>query len=152
VEKLSLSNGLGWSPDNKTMYLIDTLENHILQFDFNLEDGSISNKKPIITIPDNDGSPDGMCVDEEGMVWIALYGGKKVVRYNPKTADRLAEVDVPAQNITCCVFGGPDLGTMYITTASEGVDEAGLRQFPQTGSVFSVQLPVKGLPVNRFRY
>jgi sugar lactone lactonase YvrE len=151
VDNLSMSNGLGWSPDNRYMYLVDTPEKHILKFDFYPEEGKVTNKSVILTFADEEGSPDGMCVDTEGMVWVSFYGGKKVSRYDPVTGSLLAEVKVAAVNVTCCTFGGAELDTLYITTARDGVEEEELKKFPLTGSLFSVKPGVKGLPANFFR-
>jgi sugar lactone lactonase YvrE len=151
VGNLSISNGLGWSLDNRNMYLVDTPEKHVLKFDFSLVDGTVTNQQVILKLDEEDGSPDGMCVDAEGMIWIAFYGGKKVGRYDPATGKKLAEIKVPAINVTCCTFGGSDLDTLYITTARDGVSEEELKAFPGTGSLFSVKPGVKGLPANAFR-
>jgi sugar lactone lactonase YvrE len=151
VEDLSMSNGLGWSPDNRYMYLVDTPEKHILKFDFYPEEGKVTNREVILKFQDEDGSPDGMCVDAEGMIWVSFYGGHKVGRYDPETGSQLAEVKVPAVNVTCCTFGGAELDTLFITTAREGLDEQQLKNFPLTGSLFFVKPGVKGLPANVFR-
>ncbi len=151
VDGLSLSNGLGWSPDGRSMYLVDTLEDHVLQFDFNLETGELSNRRVILDFSEAEGSPDGMCVDSEGMLWIAFYGGKRVGRFDPSNGEQLAEVSVPAVNVTCCVFGGEQLDTLYITTARDGVSEEELQEYPLTGSVFCVKPEVKGLPGHLFK-
>ena len=150
LDKLGMSNGLGWSPDNTKMYLIDTPERHVMQFDFGLTDGSLTNKKIILKFSEMDGYPDGMCVDAEGMLWIAFYGAKRVGRYNPANGQLIAEVEVPAENVTCCTFGGADLDILYITTASQGVNEEGFKKYHDTGSLFSVKTDVKGLKANRF--
>ena len=150
LDKLGMSNGLGWSPDNTKMYLIDTPERHVMQFDFSLPDGTLTNKKIVLKFNEIDGSPDGMCVDAEGMLWIAFYGGKRVGCYNPANGQLIVEVEVPAENVTCCTFGGADLDTLYITTASQGVNEEGFKKYPDTGSLFSVKTDVKGMKANRF--
>ena len=150
VDGLSLSNGLGWSPDLRSMYLVDTLEEHVLQFDYNAETGDLTNRRVILDLSDAKGSPDGMCVDAEGMLWIAFYGGKRVGRYDPSTGEQLAEVAVPAVNVTCCVFGGDALDTLYITSARDGVSHDELQEYPLTGSLFMVKPGVKGLPGNLF--
>lgn len=150
ADGLSLSNGLGWSPDGKTFYLVDTLEDHVLQYEFNPENGDLSDRRVILDFSDADGSPDGMCVDAEGMLWIAFYGGKRVGRYDPASGKQLAEIAVPAVNVTCCVFGGETLDTLYITTARDGVSEDELTEYPLTGSLFMINPGVKGQPGNRF--
>jgi sugar lactone lactonase YvrE len=150
VPGLGMSNGLGWSPDNKTMYLIDTPEKHVLKFDFSLSDGSLANKQIALNLQKAEGSPDGMCVDANGNLWIAFYGGKKVACYDPGTGKQLAEISVPAVNVTCCTFGGKELDTMFITTARQGLSEEDLKTYPDTGCLFTAKPGVKGLPTNRY--
>ncbi|RYG05501.1 MAG: SMP-30/gluconolactonase/LRE family protein [Chitinophagaceae bacterium] len=153
VSGLGMSNGLGWSPENDKMYLVDTMNEIILQFDYSIVDGTITNRKTIIDLKDAEGSPDGMCVDAEGMLWIAFYGGKRVSRYDPSTGKELSAIEVPGVlNVTCCSFGGRDLDTLYITTASQDMSEDDLKKYPESGSLFSVKPGVKGLPLNRFSY
>jgi sugar lactone lactonase YvrE len=149
VPGLGMSNGLGWSPDNRTMYLIDTPEKHVLKFDFSLSEGTLANKQVALNLNDEEGSPDGMCIDASGNLWIAFYGGKKVACYNPTTGEQLAEISVPAVNVTCCTFGGTELDTMFITTAKEGLSEEDLKDYPDSGSLFTAKPGVKGLPTNR---
>ena len=150
VDKIGMSNGLGWSPDNTKMYLVDTTERHVMQFDFSLPEGSLTNKRIILKFNEADGSPDGMCVDGEGMLWIAFYGAKRVGRYNPTNGQLIGEVEVPAENVTCCTFGGADMDILFITTASEGVKEEGFKAYPDTGSLFSVKTGIKGLKGYKF--
>lgn len=149
VTNLGMSNGLAWSPDNTKMYLIDTLEKQLLQFDFNVKDGSVTNKKILLDLSQEEGSPDGMCIDVEGNVWIAFYGGKRVTCYNPSNGEKLREVEVPAVNVTCCTFGGTNLDTLYITTARDGVSEEDLAKYPDTGALFSVIPGVRGPVANK---
>lgn len=112
---VTISNGLGWSADEKTMYYIDTMTGLVEAFDFDVDQGSISNRRPVVKITEGDGLPDGMCVDAEGCLWVALYGGSAVHRYRPDgSLDRI--VELPVVNVTCCAFGGPDLSDLYITT------------------------------------
>jgi sugar lactone lactonase YvrE len=145
---LGMSNGLGWSPDGKNMYLIDTTEKQLKSFDFSAESGTITNERVLIKFENDGGSPDGMCVDAEGMLWVALYGGKAVARFDSQNGKQLAKIDVSAANPTSCTFGGPDLDTLYITSAREGMSEEDLEKYPLSGSVFSVKPGVKGLPAN----
>lgn len=150
LDKLNMSNGLGWSPDNIIMYLIDTPNREVFQFDFSLTDGELSNQQLIFQFDESQGSPDGMCVDAEGMLWIAFYGGNSVRRFDPVTRAQLAEVAVAAENVTCCCFGGKELDTLYITTARQGMSDEQLKKFPDSGSVFSIKPGVKGVKGNRF--
>lgn len=145
VENLIVSNGLVWTEDEKTMYHIDTWTKSIFKYDYDVESGEISNKQiPFIFEEDAD-KPDGMTIDTEGMLWIALFGSGCVRRYDPKTGEILAEIDVPVMHPTTCVFGGKDMKTLFIPSA-KGQDESEL-----AGRMFSIELPYKGFPVNKFR-
>ena len=111
---ISLSNGIGWSPDGSLMYYDDSPTQRVDVFDY---DGELANRRPFVTVDRADGTPDGLAVDDEGGVWVALWGGRAVRRYDP--AGRLeATIDVPAEYVTACCFGGADGRTMFITTAA----------------------------------
>lgn len=151
LDKVGLSNGLAWSPDNKFMYHIDTLTKKVSCFNFNIETGDIENPIDIITFPEGEGFPDGMTIDEEGMLWIAHWGGSKVSRWNPKTGKQLTAIDIPALNVTSCVFGGKELNELYITTARTGLSEEQLNNYPLSGGLFRIKLDIKGSPTFSFR-
>ncbi|MFB8373471.1 SMP-30/gluconolactonase/LRE family protein [Paenibacillus taichungensis] len=141
---VSTSNGLGWSPDQRKMYYIDTPTRSIDRFDFDLAAGVITNRTSVIAIPEEFGYPDGMTVDSEGMLWVAHWGGGRVTRWNPHTAELLQQIEVPADQVTSCCFGGPDLEDLYITTARIGIQEERLMETPNAGSLFVIKPGVKG--------
>lgn len=144
---VTVSNGLGWSPDNKIMYYTDSPTCNIYAYDFDLASGAIHNER--VFVHHEDGFPDGLTVDAEGYVWGAKWDGWKVVRYAPNgTVDRV--VDMPVQRPTSCMFGGPNLTQLFITSASIDLTEAELAQQPLAGSVFVVETGVKGLPEPKF--
>lgn len=138
---VACSNGVTWSPDGSTMYYTDSLARTILAFDF-LPDGTLRHERVIITIPPADGIPDGMACDAEGMLWIALWGGFGVGRYNPATGERIGFVEVPAPNATACCFGGEQLDQLVITTAAKETD---LSQYPLAGDLFTAKPGMTGL-------
>ncbi len=144
--QVTISNGICWSLDHKTMYYIDTPTGMVEAFDYQVASGTISNSREVIRVPEEMGYPDGSTIDEEGMIWIALWGGGMVGRWDPKTGQLLQKIEVDALNVTSCAFGGPDLATLYITTAREGLDEAQLDRYPKSGGVFAVDPGVKGVP------
>src|SRR5918999_4891566 len=132
---VSVSNGLAWSADSSTMYYIDTPTGSVDAFEFDADAGAISGRRPFVKIDGGDGMPDGMTIDSEGGLWVALWGGGAVHRYD--AGGRLdGIVEVPASLTTSCTFGGSDLGDLYITTASTGLGEAELRDQPLAGSLF----------------
>jgi sugar lactone lactonase YvrE len=142
---LGISNGLGWSPDDQVMFHIDSLAGGVDAYDFNAETGQISNRRRLIDIDRTDGTPDGMTVDAQGYLWVSLWNGWCVRRYGPDgTFDR--EIKLPVRQVTCCTFGGPTLGDLYITTAARGLSAQELEGQPRAGGVFRHQPGVSGLP------
>ena len=150
VENVTISNGLAWSSDHKTMYYIDTIPRKVYAFDYDTENAAISNRRTIIDVLEGLGSPDGMTIDTEDKLWIAHYGGRCVRRWDPETGKILEEIPVPADNVTCCVFGGADFKRLYITTAAQGLDEKQLAEQPLAGAIFYIDLPYQGRPAFRF--
>jgi sugar lactone lactonase YvrE len=150
IESVSISNGIVWSNDHTKMYYIDTPTMKVKAFDYNNKTGEISNEKIAINIPQGIGSPDGMTIDENGNLWIALWGGFAVSCWNPKTGKLIRKIEVPAKNITSCAFGDNDLGTLYITTARQGMNEEELQKYPFSGGVFKIRPGVKGVPAHFF--
>lgn len=139
ITNVTISNGLAWSPDEKTFYYIDTPTGEVAAFDYNKVTGSITNKQIVVTLPKDDGMPDGMTIDTEGMLWIGHYGGWQVSRWNPATGEKLLHIPLPVENVTSCTFGGDDLQDLYITSAKEGLSEKQLEEQPLAGSLFVVR-------------
>ncbi len=151
VSGVSISNGIVWTADAKTMYYIDTPEMVVFAFDFDNSTGEISNRRIVIEIPEGAGYPDGMTIDSEGMLWIAMWNGAAVIRFDPSTGKMIEKIEVPALNVTSCAFGGNNLDTLFITTAKEGVTEEQLKQYPLSGSLFSVKPGIKGVAAYAFK-
>lgn len=147
------SNGMAWNGDNTLYYYIDTGQAAVFVFDYDAETGSISNHRTAISFRERgeQGMPDGMCIDEEGMLWISHWGGWQVSRWNPLTGEKLAKIEVPVKNVTSCTFGGNELDELYITTARIGNNEEDLAGQPLAGGVFRAKPGVRGLPVDRAR-
>jgi sugar lactone lactonase YvrE len=147
---LTIANGIAWSLDNKYMYYIDTLAYEVWSFKYDPESGKIWDKKIAVSIPEIEGWPDGMTIDKEGMIWVALFGGWKVVRYNPLDGTKMEEILLPVSNVTSCAFGGENLDELYITTARHGLDEEQLINQPLAGGVFMAKPGIKGIPCCKF--
>ena|SRR5579859_5135474 len=146
---VTLSNGLDWTPDGRQMYYIDSTTQGVDVFDYDQADGTLRNRRRRITIPPEEGLPDGMTVDAEGGLWVALHGSGTIRRYTPDgEVDRV--VRVPATMVTCCAFGGPDLTDLYITTMSLGQSEEAKHEQPLAGGLFRCRPGVRGLPPHRF--
>lgn len=146
---VSLANGIGWSPDNETMYFVDSLKQVIYAYDFNLETGTISNRRGFIKVPEEDGIPDGLTVDNEGFVWCAMWGSWKVIRYTP-LGKKDREIRMPVIFPTCCAFGGENLDVLYITSAHYTLTEEQRKEHPNAGNLFRLQTDVKGIPEPMF--
>ena len=144
LENISTSNGLAWDLESRTMYYIDTPTKKVKAFDFNSTSGDISNQRVVIDFPENEGFPDGMNIDSEGMLWIAHWGGGQVSRWNPNTGEKIDSVIVPAPLVTSCEFGGKNLDELYITTAGIGLSEEEIQKYPHAGSLFKIKPGVKG--------
>lgn len=145
IENVSISNGIVWSLDSTKMYYIDTPSQKVVVYDYSNTSGEIKNKHTVIEIPENMGSPDGMTIDSEGNLWIALWGGSAVGCWNPVSGELLQTVDVPAKNVTSCAFGDEDLQTLYITTARISSSKEDLDKYPFSGGVFKTRPGVKGI-------
>lgn len=148
VDHVSVSNGLAWSPDGRTMYYVDSLTKQVDAFDFDTEQGEISKRRTVITL--TDGYPDGMCADEVGNLWIAIWGGWCVACHDPRTGECLAKIDVPVKDVTSCCFGGDRMDELYITTASRDVDAAGRPGQPEAGGLFLVRPGLAGRCTNLY--
>lgn len=151
VTGVGCSNGIGWNLDQTTMYYIDTVTRRIDRFDYEATTGNISNRQTAIPIPENQGYPDGMAVDVEGMLWVAHWGGYCVSRWNPETGECLEKVELPVSQVTSCCFGGEHLDELYITSASVGLSEEQLLKEPLAGSVFKYAPSVRGMPVHKYK-
>jgi sugar lactone lactonase YvrE len=150
VPNTSISNGLGWSPDERAMYFIDTPTRRVDRFDVDPDDGSVRNRRPHVTLPDDTpGSPDGMTVDADGCVWVALWDGWAVHRYTPDgKLDRVLEM--PVARATACMFGGPEMRDLYISTARDRLSEAELEAQPLAGSLLVVHDVGQGMAMKAF--
>jgi sugar lactone lactonase YvrE len=146
---VSVSNGIGWSPDHSRMYYIDTPTRRVDVFDFSLDDGAVTGRRLFVDFGSSAGSPDGLCVDADGCVWVAANGGGQVRRFTPEgTPDTV--VDVPASQVTACTFGGSDLTDLYVTTGREHFTADQAAAEPLAGCLFVARGIATGLPTPRF--
>ncbi|WP_341222099.1 SMP-30/gluconolactonase/LRE family protein [Polaribacter atrinae] len=148
IDSVTISNGIVWTSYKKTMYYIDTPTSTIKAFDYNNETGEISNGKIAVKIPTSLGFPDGMTIDEENMLWVGMWNGNAVIRFNPVTGKVISKIEVPAHNITSCAFGGENLDILYITSASVDMTAEEIEKYPLAGSIFKVKPGVKGVNSN----
>jgi sugar lactone lactonase YvrE len=145
LEGVTVSNGLEWSPDGSRAYYNDTPTYRISVFDYDSEAG-LTGRRPFVDLSPEAKRPDGLTIDEQGGVWVALSNGGAVRRYTP---DGVLDdvVDVPARKVTACTFGGPQLDQLFITTSREGLEPGA---DPLAGSLFRAVVGVRGLPVREF--
>ena len=145
VSPVSISNGIVWSGDQKTMYYIDTPVDNVRAWDFDVETGEIRNERVVI---ENQGSGhfDGMSIDEEDTLWIAMAGGWEVRRFDPGNGQHLESLRLPVSLVTSCAFGGENLDELYITSISQGFTEEQWKEEPLAGSLLRVKVQARGVP------
>lgn len=143
VGDVTISNGLAWSADGSTLYYIDTPTHRIDAFDYDVTTGGASGRRTVVTIGPDDGDPDGMCIDDSGGLWVALWGGHAVHRYVEGELD--AVIEVPTPYVTCPAFVGPHLDELVITTAWQPFDDPP----PGAGDVYVIRPGVTGPPPHR---
>lgn len=146
---LAVSNGIGWSPDDRLMYFIDTPTQGIDVFDYEPEEGRIANRRRLITVPKSTGSPDGMNVDADGCLWVALWNGWAIHRYTPDGKLDMT-VRLPTMCVTCCAFGGPDMRDFFITTSARDLSPQQLQEQPHAGGLFHCRPGPQGVPARSY--
>lgn len=144
------SNGLAWSPDQKTLYYTDTKLRRIDAFDYCIDSGNLSNRRTVVTVHPSHGSPDGMTIDADGFLWTALWNGSAVARWDPASGRLMEKIIAPCPFVTCPTFGGPDLSILFFTTAKHGNDRTPPDTNPESGNLFAAPTNTRGLPGFRF--
>ncbi len=149
LDDLTISNGLGWSPDGTIMYLADSGPRVVHAFRFNGDAGTISEGRVLIAVAEEVGAPDGLTVDADGDLWVAIYGGGRVHRYSPDGVLRDV-LTVPAVQCTSCAFAGPELNRLYVSTATEGWSDEQRRAEPAAGILYRFETDAAGRPAAPF--
>ena len=143
-KNLVLSNGIALSPNGKTVYVSEMFANKITAYDYEIESGTVRNRRVFVAIPEDAGKPDGLTVDSQGFVWAAHWGGWRVTRYDP--AGKLErEIRVPTELVTCIGFGGKNLDELYITTAWYNLSDQQRKDQPLAGDLFRIQTDITGI-------
>jgi sugar lactone lactonase YvrE len=143
---VTISNGVAWNADGDTMFYIDTPTHRVDVFDYDPDAGTPSGRRPLVHVDPGHGAPDGMALDAEGGLWVAIHRGRAVHRYTPEgKLDQV--VELPPSQVTACAFGGPGLDELYITTSRENLPDGAE---PQAGAIFHVTPGVRGLPLGTF--
>lgn len=150
LDRIGVSNGLGWSPDGTVFYFTDSLRRAIYRFDFDAETGALGDRHLFADLGEGEGAPDGLAVDRAGYVWSAIWDGACILRYAPDGTIDL-RIGLPVPRPTSLAFGGPDLATLYVTSARIGLSEAVLEKAPLSGALFAIEPGVQGLPATLAR-
>jgi sugar lactone lactonase YvrE len=148
-DRVTISYGIDWSPDGGIMYYVDSATGRIDTFDFDCETGAIGNQQPFAVVSPEEGIPDGLTVDAEGFVWLALWGGWGLHRFDPK--GRIdSHLPLPVSHPTSCAFGGPDLRELFVTTATVPLSPSELGRQPSAGMVLKCRPGMQGREPYRF--
>ncbi|HEU5077778.1 MAG TPA: SMP-30/gluconolactonase/LRE family protein [Opitutaceae bacterium] len=150
IENLSLSNGVAWSAAGDRFFHVDTTERRLTAYDFDLARGTLSNARLIREFAESEGSPDGMAIDREDKLWIALWGGSAVVQVDPRSGKTLSRHELPVAQVSACAFGGEDSSTLFITTAWQNLSLERRIAQPLAGSIFALKTQTRGAPVSLF--
>ena len=147
LDNITLSNGMGWSPDARYFYYIDSIPGVLKRFDYDLDNGKISNPKNLITFDASAGVPDGMSVSSDGKIVVALWDGGRIEIYEP-TGAKVSEIKLGVSRPTCCTFAGSNQDILIVSTASQGIDRAGE---PLAGKILAVTgTGLSGLPTQQY--
>lgn len=147
---VTISNGMAWSPDYKTFYYIDTPTCEVRAYDYDLKTGGIANRRKAFDVPNSLGWADGMTSDVEGNLWIAMWGGAQVTRWNPNSGQLLEQIPMPVLQPASCVFGGVDRNELFVTSARKDMTESDLQKYPLSGGLFRVVTKYEGMPTFEF--
>lgn len=145
AEGFTVANGIAWSPDNTKLYICDSPERVIYQYDYSLKNGSIDNRRIFAKVPEEAGYPDGLAIDAEGYIWNAHWNGWRITRYAPNGSIDTV-IPMPVKRPTDCCFGGPNLTRLYVTSASYRLSAKELQDNPLAGAVFAIETDIQGHP------
>ncbi|MGV8879393.1 MAG: SMP-30/gluconolactonase/LRE family protein [Sphingobacteriaceae bacterium] len=148
IDHTTISNGLVWSLDNTRLYYIDSAMQLVRSFRYEESSGDIQFEQNVVEIPAEMGTPDGMTIDAEGMLWVAHWGGFGVYRWNPFNGLLLDKIEVPVPQVTSCTFAGDDLDHLVITTARENFTAKEASEYPESGNTFWIKTALKGVSGN----
>ena len=137
---------MGWSPDYRSFYLADSYSRDIWAFDYDLETGDIAHQRVAFTLLEGDAVADGLTTDLDGMVWLALWDGARIQRWDPRSGELLASYPFPAKRTSCPVFGGDEMNELYVTSAAVGLSGEDWQAYPHNGALMRLKTEFKGMP------
>jgi len=149
LKEVTISNGIGWSPDQRSMYHADSNRRTIFAYDYDDSSGEITNRRVFAELAQNEGVPDGLTVDSQGCLWCAIYDGWCLLRFDPD-GKRMATIRMPVARPSSCIFGGEALNLLYVTSISEGLSAQQREQQPLAGDVFVFETDCSGIPEPKF--
>lgn len=152
LSDVTVSNGLAWEPSKERMYYVDSMTRRVDCFDWSRSDGELTNQRCIIEFSEDDGLPDGMCINSDGVLLVALWGSGRVAVVDPTLNKCIDVVEVPVPNVSCCCFGGENMDQLFITTARLGLDDRDLANSPLSGDVFVATPGGTGLKTELFKF
>ncbi|MBF0277493.1 MAG: SMP-30/gluconolactonase/LRE family protein [SAR324 cluster bacterium] len=152
IKNVTISNGLIWNQSQTVFYYIDSRACSVDAYEYQAGTGAISNRRTVKSFPENGTVPDGMAIDENDFLWVAMYRGGKVLRIHPQSGETVFEVEIPgARQITSCAFGGKNLDELYITSAGQKLSEEEWKEQPNAGGLFRIKVPFKGVPSSKYK-
>ncbi len=152
LDGISLSNGLAWSSDGGTMFHADSLEQTVTAYDFECADGTLGKSRVLVRFPESMGCPDGLTIDKENHLWIAMWGGSSVVRLHGETGKILEKIDLPVTQPSSCCFGGAQFDQLFVTSAWSGMSNLQRERDPLAGSIFRISTSTSGFPPVPFQH
>jgi sugar lactone lactonase YvrE len=151
LDGISLSNGLAWSGDGNTMFHVDSLEQSLTAYEFRQADGTLGKGRLLACFPESMGCPDGIAIDRDDNLWVAMWGGSAVVRIDGQSGSILQKIDLPVRQPSSCCFGGARLDQLYVTSAWSGMDDAQRQRDPLAGSIFQIPTSTPGIATRLFQ-
>ena len=148
---VTVSNGLAWSADRRTVYYIDSPCREVWSFDYDRTGTCLANKKTVVRIAEGEGFPDGMTIDVQGRLWVAQWGGSRICCYDPASGAKIEEIRFPVEQVSSCTFGGRNLDELYVTTAWNTLSASARLAQPQAGGLYRVKTAARGFTADRYR-
>ena len=149
LDGLHITNGMDWSPCDKYFYLCDSGSKQIFKYDYDSENGTLGERSIFYSHDSGSGTPDGLCIDTDGCLWVAIWDGWQVIKLNSQ-GNIIMQIDLPIPRPTSCCFGGEDMSTLFVTSARIRLSTTQLIEAPESGSIFTIRTKSKGVPTREY--